>query len=52
MHVNNYKKNNIIKIQSYIRRYLVRHNLYRGSGYFMNTLCKNDEDFYFMIFAG
>jgi len=48
IHVNNYKKNNIIKIQSYIRRYLVRLNLYRGPGYFMNTLCKNDEDFYYM----
>jgi len=39
---------NIVKCQSYIRRYLVQKNKIRGPGYFFKELCKNDEDFYFM----
>ena len=39
---------NIVKCQSYIRRYIVQKNKIKGPGYFLKELCKNDEDFYFM----
>ena len=49
--INEFNKDNsknIVKCQSYIRRYLVQKNKIRGPGYFLKELCKNDEDFYFM----
>jgi len=49
--INEFNKDNsknIVKCQSYIRRYLVQKNKIKGPGYFLKELCKNDEDFYFM----
>ena len=39
----------IIKIQSYIRKYIVLKNIkYRGIGYYIRHKCKNSEDFLYM----
>ena len=47
-HINGLNNNNIIKIQSYIRRYLVQRNKLRGIAYFNKDTCTNTEDFYYM----
>ena len=40
--------NTIIRMQSYIRRYLVQRNKLRGIAYFNKDICTNTEDFYYM----
>jgi len=47
-YINESKTKSIIKIQSYIRKYFVNINMCKGPGYFNKSLCKNDEDFYYM----
>lgn len=57
MLINHYKKeahiinsiNYIIKLQSRIRGNIVRNNIkFRGPGFYLRHLCKNDEDFFYM----
>jgi hypothetical protein len=45
---NNESEKNIVKCQSYIRRYLIQKNNIKGPGYYNRNNCKNTEDFYFM----
>ena len=40
--------NTIIRMQSYIRRYLVQRNKLRGIAYFNKDICTNTEDFYYI----
>ena len=47
-HINGLNNNKIIKIQSYIRKYLVKRNILRGIAYFNKDICTNTEDFYYM----